>query len=136
MKRRFFIFSAATFSIVGSGGAYWWGRRNSNVSLTETGNDAEPAKAKARFIQAIQEKLNYLELDRTALTQYQIEIEKIFGRIPELRKNETAETFASHFLLCTNFFIDGEDTSKKIRFVTFYDPYISPCFNPVMQMKS
>lgn len=38
---------------------------------------------------------------------------------------------ANTFLLSTDFFLSGADESKPVNFVSFYDPYISPCWSPI-----
>lgn len=41
--------------------------------------------------------------------------------------------FFSRFLLSTDYFLDAgasADPSRPIRYVAFYDPYVSPCWNP------
>lgn len=35
------------------------------------------------------------------------------------------------FLLSTDFFLNGADENRPVRFVAYYDPYITPCWNPV-----
>ena len=37
------------------------------------------------------------------------------------------------FLLSTNFFQSGQPAAGPIRFVAFYHPYVSPCYNPLVQ---
>lgn len=35
------------------------------------------------------------------------------------------------FLLSTDFFQNGADASRPLRYVRYYDPYVSPCYNPL-----
>jgi hypothetical protein len=35
------------------------------------------------------------------------------------------------FLLSTDFFAHGADESRPLRYATLYDPYRSPCYNPM-----
>ena len=37
---------------------------------------------------------------------------------------------AKLFLLSTDFFRNGEDEPRPLRFVTLYGPYASPCYMP------
>ncbi len=34
------------------------------------------------------------------------------------------------FLLSTDFFPNGADEARVVRYVMYYDPYVSPCWNP------
>jgi hypothetical protein len=48
-----------------------------------------------------------------------------------LARGEAIEPIASRFLLSTDFFQNGADESRPLRYVTYYDPYRSPCYNPL-----
>jgi len=39
------------------------------------------------------------------------------------------DNIVSNFLLSTDFFQQGTDLNKKIRYLGFYDPYLRPCTN-------
>lgn len=41
------------------------------------------------------------------------------------------DDFAMRFLMSTDFFLHGADESRPIKYVMFYHPYRSPCWNPV-----
>jgi hypothetical protein len=41
---------------------------------------------------------------------------------------------AGMFLLSTDFFLNGADESRPVRYVRFYNPYKSPCWNPLAGM--
>jgi hypothetical protein len=81
----------------------------------------------------------------------QSEIEKQLRReLPYLKHDdETIRRFAEQwerltypastnlvpaYLLSTDFFLNGEDESRPPIFVAFYDPYVSPCYNPLAQL--
>jgi hypothetical protein len=36
----------------------------------------------------------------------------------------------ARFLASTSFFQNGADETTPLRYATYYDPYISPCYNP------
>lgn len=40
--------------------------------------------------------------------------------------------FVSRFLLSTDFFPHGQDESRALAFVAYYDPYLTPCYNPLV----
>ncbi len=39
----------------------------------------------------------------------------------------------SVFLLSTDFFLNGADETKPVRFRQLFHPYVSPCWNPLVQ---
>lgn len=41
------------------------------------------------------------------------------------------EPMAAIFLLSTDFFVNGADESKPVRYKQFFHPYVSPCWNPL-----
>ena len=47
------------------------------------------------------------------------------------RRPRRAEQVTELFLLSTDFFAQGADESRPLRFQTLYDPYINPCYNPM-----
>jgi len=42
--------------------------------------------------------------------------------------------FATTFLLSTDFFMNGENEAMPVRYMMFYHPYASPCWNPMRGM--
>lgn len=55
---------------------------------------------------------------------------QLFGTVtdnPELMK------LALQFVLSTDFFENGADESKPVSFVAYYDPYMMPCWNPLVR---
>ena len=36
------------------------------------------------------------------------------------------------FLMSTDFFLNGGDESKPVKYVMLYHPYVSPCWNPIL----
>jgi len=46
---------------------------------------------------------------------------------------EPRQFIQSTFLLSTDFFVHGADVSRPVRFVRFHNPYISPCWNPIVR---
>ncbi|HET6418362.1 MAG TPA: hypothetical protein VFG22_18845 [Polyangiales bacterium] len=41
-----------------------------------------------------------------------------------------------NYLSSTDFFINGADESRPVRFVALYDPYVSPCYNPFRRVQA
>jgi hypothetical protein len=43
------------------------------------------------------------------------------------------EPMVQVFLMSTDFFSNGADESKPVRYRRFFHPYLSPCWNPLIQ---
>jgi len=54
----------------------------------------------------------------------------VFHNIWQDLRTEFRENLASQVLLSTDFFQNGMDENKTIKYVLYYDPYISFCYNP------
>ena len=50
-----------------------------------------------------------------------------------VRRGERIEAVGSRFLLSTDFFQHGGDESRALRYVAYFDPYRSPCYNPLAE---
>ena len=50
-----------------------------------------------------------------------------------VRRGETLDAIGSRFLLSTDFFRHGGDESRALRYVAYFDPYRSPCANPLAE---
>lgn len=44
---------------------------------------------------------------------------------------DALDNLAVTFLLSTSFFLNRADETKEVRYVTFYSPYVTPCYDPV-----
>jgi len=47
-----------------------------------------------------------------------------------------ADKLAELFLLSSDFFQTGEDATRAPKFFMIYDPYLSPCYNPLRDLKT
>jgi hypothetical protein len=47
-----------------------------------------------------------------------------------------AARLAELFLLSSDFFQTGEDSARAPKFFMIYDPYLSPCYNPLRDLKT
>lgn len=74
------------------------------------------AELQAYGVQASEQSLQRFEAD------YDANLNRLAGD-PEL-------SLGLHFLLSTDFFQSGEDTSRPVEYVRFYDPYVHPCYTP------
>jgi hypothetical protein len=45
----------------------------------------------------------------------------------------TDARFFQRFLMSTDFFQNGRATNRVISYVTYYDPYVTPCYNPLLR---
>lgn len=48
-------------------------------------------------------------------------------------KGGSDEELYDTFLLSTDFFQHGGDENRELRYVTFFSPYVSPCYNPLVR---
>jgi hypothetical protein len=72
--------------------------------------------------------LDYLPLDDEVVAAFARDYRSDAARAA---RREAIEPIASRFLLSTDFFQTGADESRPPRYVTYYDPYRSPCYNPL-----
>ena len=75
----------------------------------------------------IRSHFDYLKIDEDGLTAYAARHRELFGEGSDVQRDPM---FYERFLLSTDFFQNGADESRFIRYASFYDPYVSPCWNP------
>ena len=75
----------------------------------------------------IRSHYDYLTIDEEGLATYASRHRELFGEGSDVKRDPT---FYERFLLSTDFFQNGADESRLVRYVSFYDPYVSPCWNP------
>ena len=80
-----------------------------------------------RLAEQLRERLDMLELPEATVAKWVNRYEKHVG--PWKGKRPSRKDL-QNFLLSTDFFPAG-DESKPLRFVSYYDPYISVCYNPL-----
>ncbi len=78
------------------------------------------------MIGALRQYFDELDIDEAALIAFARDQQRH-------RKSSTEVThgLAQRFLLSTDFFQHGADTSRRIGYARFYDPYVSVCYNPL-----
>lgn len=74
---------------------------------------------------------DYLTLDAAGVGAFAQEYQKQNGPIG-LFSSPEPEVFG-RYLLSTDFFQHGADESRTLHYVAFYDPYVSPCWNPCVE---
>jgi hypothetical protein len=78
--------------------------------------------------QRIRRQFHYLQLDAAGVTAFVKDYER--HREPLSRWEHPSDDFFDVYLLSTDFFLNDASESIPVRYVLFYDPYISPCWNP------
>jgi hypothetical protein len=73
----------------------------------------------------------YLDLDRSAVDAYLQDYQRYFGRLPWIE--QWPPDVYTRFLLSTDFFRFGADETRTVRYIGFYDPYVTPCSNLLAQ---
>lgn len=69
---------------------------------------------------------DYLEFDDEVLDAFARDLTRHQG---EWRPRSSPPPF-TRFLASTDFFQNGADESRSLHYVQYYDPYVSPCYNP------
>ncbi len=89
--------------------------------------DVAPAGAREPTLhRAIREHFVYLSVGDQVIDAF----------AKDLRRNqgpwnpETSPRPFTRFLASTDFFQNGADETRPLRYVTYYDPYVSTCYNP------
>jgi hypothetical protein len=76
------------------------------------------------------EHFSYLNVDKELLAHFARAYESQYGQINP-RGPIAAALLHTRFLLSTDFFQNGSDEKKPLKFVALYDPYVTPCYNPL-----
>lgn len=77
----------------------------------------------------IRTHFSYLNIKSGDALRFVRAYEKAYGRLPYYRRS--VSDVYKKFLLSTDFFSNGSDESLPVRYVMLYDPYLSPCYNPL-----
>ncbi len=88
-----------------------------------------PRDAAAR---AIAEHLPYLQVSDEEVARFRRACRDNGVELESERKKRIARLF----LLSSDFFANGENVERPVRFVTLFGPYSSPCYQPLMHMKT
>ncbi len=80
--------------------------------------------------QRLRAHFRYLDLDSGGVDQYFADYQRFRGTLS--RRAPLPREVFTHYLLSTDFFRYGADESRRVRYVGFYDPYITPCNNPLV----
>ena len=77
----------------------------------------------------IRRHFSYLNIAPQDALRFVRDYEKAYGELPFYRRS--AGDVYKKFLMSTDFFPNGADESRPLRYIMLYDPYISPCYNPL-----
>ncbi|HEX2341287.1 MAG TPA: hypothetical protein VHI98_12485 [Vicinamibacterales bacterium] len=90
------------------------------------------------FLQSPEERLrahfDYLELDPDSVRSYFADCGRY--RHGFSRRLPLAPDVYTNYLLSTDFFRHGGDESRRVRYVGYYDPAVTPCNNPLARFDS
>jgi hypothetical protein len=118
------------------------------------------AGAEAHIVTVVRRRLSFLKLDEAGLREFASDqVGALLAKRPtwnrlkyhflnaftrsfskydrssdkRSRSERTTDGFASTYLLSSDFFRNGADTSRAVHYVSFYDPMI-PCGNPFARL--
>ena len=94
------------------------------------------------LVRFLHDRYDYLELSPGCAEQFVDDFTRHRGRVGRMlvaraqgqgeAYTEALDHFAIAFLLSTSFFLRRDrDGGEPVRYVAFYDPYVSPCWNPL-----
>ena len=132
-RRRFL--GAATLALAASAGgiavldwlglrtwARWQMRGVENYARAYSWAFLEPAER-------IRRHFDYLSIDEEGLQRFVADYERHYGKVTP-RATAANRVMYTKFLMSTDFFRNGADERKPVRYVALYDPYVSPCYVP------
>jgi hypothetical protein len=73
----------------------------------------------------------YLKIGPEVADAWLRDLERREGGLPD--PGSLPGDFALRFLLSTDFFQSGADESRPLRYAALYDPWASPCYNPLLR---
>ena len=100
----------------------WYGRGAENYARSYSWFFLEPAER-------IRRHFDYLTIDEDGLRRFVVDYERRYGKVTP-RATAANRVMYTKFLMSTDFFRNGADEGKLVRYVAFYDPYVSPCYVP------
>jgi hypothetical protein len=73
----------------------------------------------------------YLRIDAEVADAWLRDLERRGGGLPD--PAALPSDLALRFLLSTDFFQGGADPARPLRYAAFYDPWATPCYNPLLR---
>ncbi len=90
-----------------------------------TGGHRDPERLAAE----VRRHFHYLEIDEASLARFARDYLRHFSP-----PNLAGTDLYSHYLISSDFFQNGADESKTVRYVAIYNPYLSACRNPFARL--
>jgi len=127
-NRRAFLASLVSFVSLGAG-AWWWWRGQESPPQPENTDPWTKLTA-----ETLRQLLPYLQVDDDGVAQFARDL-RAKGQHTLLHRAKAGnvgarEWLGQQFLLSSDFFWNGADVSKIVRYRAYYDPYVQPCANP------
>ncbi len=111
IRRRTLVLGALAAAVVGA------------VSLRRLRGRRRRPRTPGEIEADLREYYAFLRFDDEVMAAFLRDLE----RLPQpLRRGDLRR----RFLLSTDFFTNGEDESRPLRYRAFCDPYLSPCYRP------
>lgn len=112
-----------------AGGVTWWIKHRGEQDLLDP---PEPLSETGQTLATmLADRLSMLRVPQVTISKWVNRYEQHKG--PWKRKRVSRKD-CQNFLLSTDFFPEANE-DKLLRFVAFYDPYISVCYNPLRHAK-
>jgi hypothetical protein len=100
------------------------------IAATATVGWSLYGKAERNLARKIRESFPYLTFSDELLEQFCSDVSSQYGT----PKEEDMDQVRSIFLLSTDFFLNGADESKALKYTVLYHPLINPCSNPLIHV--
>ena len=72
----------------------------------------------------------YLSIDREGLRRFLADYQDAYGSLLTAAGEPREPLPYLKFLASSDFFLNGKDESKPVRYLMIRDPYLNPCFYP------
>ena len=104
------------------------GFAGSGLAVSSCAEDeaASPAHPTSELHHAIREHFTYLSIDDAVVNAFEKDLTRHHGA---WSASKSPRPF-TRFLASTDFFQNGGDESRPLTYVSYYDPYVSTCYNP------
>jgi hypothetical protein len=119
--RRRVLALGAVATVLAAGGGVLAARRWARRSPAPGARAALGRQLRARF--------RYLRCEEAVFERFLDDFEAHFPALVRHAGSSRVDVFG-RFLLSTDFFAHG-DPARPLRYVTFYHPYVTPCYNPL-----